>query len=57
LAQLLHVGARAYGRLVIDKRKNSAAVLEFTSGRRIYSLSSNPNALAGKRGSAPTWSP
>jgi phage FluMu gp28-like protein len=28
----------------------SASVLEFANGRRIYSLSSNPNALAGKRG-------
>jgi phage FluMu gp28-like protein len=50
LAKLLHVAARAYNKVVIDERKHSAAVLEFASGRRIYSLSSNPNALAGKRG-------
>jgi phage FluMu gp28-like protein len=28
----------------------TVTALEFASGRRIYSLSSNPNALAGKRG-------
>ena len=36
--------------VVGDDGKGSASVLEFANGRRIYSLSSNPNALAGKRG-------
>jgi phage FluMu gp28-like protein len=51
LAVLLQTGARDKGKIVIDARKNvSAGVLQFPTGRRIYSLSSNPNALAGKRG-------
>src|SRR5207249_4853373 len=50
-AKLLQLAARDLGYLVVDRRKNiSAYVLEFISGKRIYSLSSNPNALAGKRG-------
>src|SRR5205814_2591084 len=40
-----------YGQSLNPKaEKLSAQMLEFTNGRRIYSLSSNPNALAGKRG-------
>jgi phage FluMu gp28-like protein len=36
---------------VLGRRvRASAHVLQFSSGRRIYCLSSNPNALAGKRG-------
>ncbi|GHU08337.1 hypothetical protein AGMMS50225_06790 [Betaproteobacteria bacterium] len=39
------------GEVVLDKEKRvSAHVLEFASGRRIYSMSSNPDAQAGKRG-------
>jgi phage FluMu gp28-like protein len=48
-AKLLNVGARDLGTMVIEK-ETSAHVLELKRGRRIYSLSSNPNALAGKRG-------
>ena len=50
-AKILHCGASNLGELVFDPATNgSAYVLQFANGRRIYSLSSNPNALAGKRG-------
>jgi len=50
-ARLLQTAARDLGEIALDsKSAHSAHVLEFASGRRIYSLSSNPNALAGKRG-------
>lgn len=50
-ARLLDMAARRIGRRVFDEKDSfSAHALEFASGRRIYSLSSNPNALAGKRG-------
>src|SRR4029077_15193788 len=45
------IRSRELGEVIFDSKANaSACVLEFPSGRRIYSLSSNPNALAGKRG-------
>ncbi len=48
---ILKLAAEDLGQMVIgDDGKASASVLEFANGRRIYSLSSNPNALAGKRG-------
>ncbi|HWW02092.1 MAG TPA: terminase family protein [Candidatus Acidoferrum sp.] len=50
-ANLMKVGFADKGELILDSSPNSSAyVLEFANGRRIYSLSSNPNALAGKRG-------
>ena len=50
-AGVLKLAARELGEMVVgDDGKASASVLEFANGRRIYSLSSNPNALAGKRG-------
>src|SRR5260221_8111721 len=50
-AQFLNIGAVDLGLVVLDVGNNfSAYVLEFANGRRIYSLSSNPNALAGKSG-------
>ena len=50
-AKLLHLIATDHGQVVLDeKEKVSAYVLQFNNGRRIYCLSSNPNALAGKRG-------
>src|SRR6266699_2102264 len=50
-AKLLGVIATDLGQLVIDAKENTSAyVREFTNGRRIYCLSSNPNALAGKHG-------
>jgi len=50
-AELLHLGAKDLGEMVFDKASNASAyVLQFANGRRIYCLSSNPNALAGKCG-------
>src|SRR5437016_3855583 len=50
-ARILHIAATDVGLVVLDaKNKFSAHVLQFANGRRIYCLSSNPNALAGKRG-------
>ena len=50
-AEFLHIGAVDLGEMVFDQvNKYSAYVLQFANGRRIYSLSSNPNALAGKCG-------
>jgi phage FluMu gp28-like protein len=45
------VQSRAYPRIVYAKLKDFRAhVLQFANGRRIHCVSSNPNALAGKRG-------
>ncbi len=50
-AKILDLAAREFGeRALAEEAPARAHVLEFDSGRRIYSLSSNPNALAGKRG-------
>jgi phage FluMu gp28-like protein len=50
-ASILNLAAVDLGLIVLDRRNHlSARVLEFANGRRIYCLSSNPNALAGKRG-------
>ena len=50
-AAILHLAATDLGVVVLDAKNNSSAhVLQFANGRRIYCLSSNPNALAGKRG-------
>ncbi len=50
-ARLLGAVAEDLGLLVIDPdRKISAYVLQFANGRRIHSMSSNPDAQAGKRG-------
>ena len=50
-ARVLQLAAIDLGQVVIDGSKDfSAYVLEFASGLKIYSVSSNPNALAGKRG-------
>lgn len=50
-AKLLNVAANDIGEVVVDKEKRiSALVLEFANGRRIHSMSSNPDAQAGKRG-------
>lgn len=51
-AQAMDIAARDLGEVVIDpKEKHSAFVLSFANGRRIHSMSSNPDAQAGKRGS------
>src|SRR4051794_3540035 len=50
-ARALRVIARNRGEIVFDEEKGFAGyVLRFENGRNIYSLSSSPNALAGKRG-------
>lgn len=51
-ARIMGMAARDLGEVVLDvDKKISAYVLEFASGRRIHSMSSNPDAQAGKRGS------
>lgn len=50
-AKAMDVAARDLGEVVLDpKEKHSAYVLRFPNGRRINSMSSNPDAQAGKRG-------
>lgn len=50
-AQVLQLAAEDLGEVVIDQEKKlSAYVLHFANGRRIHSMSSNPDAQAGKRG-------
>jgi phage FluMu gp28-like protein len=51
-AGVMNLAAQDLGEVVIDaKDKLTAYVLQFASGRRIHSMSSNPDAQAGKRGS------
>ena len=50
-AGIMNLAAKDLGEVVIDaKDKLTAYVLQFASGRRIHSMSSNPDAQAGKRG-------
>jgi phage FluMu gp28-like protein len=49
-ASILHIGANDMGEQVIDESKNSGHVLQYANGHRTHSLSSNPDAQAGKRG-------
>ncbi len=49
-AALLDKGARDLGEQVIDDKGHSAYVLAFANGLRAHSMSSNPDAQAGKRG-------
>ncbi|REM67433.1 hypothetical protein DSI38_11100, partial [Mycobacterium tuberculosis] len=49
---VMNRAAKDLGEVVLDAEKRiSAYVLQFASGRRIHSMSSNPDAQAGKRGS------
>jgi phage FluMu gp28-like protein len=49
---ILNIAAQDLGERVIDAdRRVTARVLQFANGRAINSMSSNPNAQAGKRGS------
>jgi phage FluMu gp28-like protein len=51
-AGIMNMAAQDLGEVVLDvERKHSAYVLQFANGRRIHSMSSNPDAQAGKRGS------
>lgn len=49
-ANLLNIAAQDLGQMVIDDKGNSAYVLSFANGLRAHSMSSNPDAQAGKRG-------
>jgi len=50
-AELMQIAAQDLGERVIDEEKGlTAYVLNFESGMRIHSMSSNPDAQAGKRG-------
>lgn len=49
-SSLLHIGAKDMGEQVVDENKNAAHVLQYANGHRTHSLSSNPDAQAGKRG-------
>jgi len=50
-ANIMNQVAQDLGEVVIDpKEKITAYALRFASGRTIYSMSSNPDAQAGKRG-------
>jgi phage FluMu gp28-like protein len=48
---LLKIGAEDLGLQIVDDKGATAHVLRFASGVKLYSLSSNPDAQAGKRGS------
>lgn len=51
-ANILHKGAKDLGQQVLDDdAKTNAFVLAFANGKRIHSMSSSPDAQAGKRGS------
>lgn len=50
-AKIMNMAAQDLGEVMLDeKARISAYVLEFASGKRIHSMSSNPDAQAGKRG-------
>jgi len=49
-AEILHAGATDLGMQVLDARGSSGHVLAYANGTKYYSLSSNPDAQAGKRG-------
>jgi phage FluMu gp28-like protein len=49
-ANVLQAGAEDLGERVIDEDGHSAYVLKLANGLRIHSMSSNPDAQAGKRG-------
>lgn len=51
-ARIQNLAAKDLGEVLIDaKLRATAQSLEFASGRRVHSMSSNPDAQAGKRGS------
>ena len=49
-ANLLQVGAKDLGERVYDEKGSTAYCLQLSNGLRLHSMSSNPNAQAGKRG-------
>lgn len=50
-ADITDIAARSLGEIAIDDQKHTAHVMHFANGKRIHSMSSNPDAQAGKRGS------
>lgn len=49
-AAIVQAGAEDLGEKVIDEKGHTAYVLQFANGLRAHSMSSNPDAQAGKRG-------
>lgn len=49
-AAILQIGAKDLGEKVVDDKGNTAFVMAMANGLRIHSMSSNPDAQAGKRG-------
>jgi phage FluMu gp28-like protein len=49
-AKILQIGAEDLGQIVLDEKDNSARVLRYANETRLFSMSSNPDAQAGKRG-------
>lgn len=52
-AKVMNLAAKDLGEVVLqenEKGKVTAYVIEFANGKKIYSMSSNPDAQAGKRG-------
>jgi len=49
-ANIFHAGAKDLGMQVLNERGSSGHVLSFANDTKYYSLSSNPDAQAGKRG-------
>lgn len=48
---LLNAGMKDMGLMIIDEKSHTSAyVLQFANSKRIHSMSSNPDAQAGKRG-------
>ena len=49
-ADMLNAAARDLGLMMLEDGKTSAYILRFANGKRIHSMSSNPDAQAGKKG-------
>lgn len=49
-AQILQIGAKDLGEKAVDEKGNTAYILAMANRLRIHSMSSNPDAQAGKRG-------
>ncbi len=49
-ASLLQIAAKDLGERIIDEKGNTGYVMQFANGLRAHSMSSNPDAQAGKRG-------
>ena len=49
-AKILQIGAKDLGEQAVDDKGHTAFVMSMANGLRIHSMSSNPDAQAGKRG-------